>query len=130
MKSRVTLNTDLLNQDDICNINHKTSNHDIEFDLLETNDFAPSGAILILIEIAQNVGYNAVYDILKYCLLNLTSTISEKINQTDYPRKTEMKISINGMKFALSCNFPLSESQQEALVAAAIQKLEELEVNV
>ncbi len=130
MKSRVTLNTDLLTQDDICNINNKTSNYDIEFDLLETNDFAPSGIILILIEIAQNVGYNAIYDILKYSLLNLTTTISEKTNKKGFSIKTKIKISIDKKKFSLSCNFPLSESQQEALVAAAIQKLEELEVNV
>lgn len=130
MKATVTINTDLMNQDDIYTINQNASDNDIEFQLLETNDFAPSELILVLIDIAQNVGYNAIYDIVKYSLLNLTTTISEKTNKKGFSIKTKIKISIDKKKFSLSCNFPLSESQQEALVAAAIQKLEELEVNV
>ena len=129
MRTVVTINTDLLNNEDVRSINQDTKEFEVEFQILETNNFLPSGLILILIEIAQNVGYNAIYDIIKYSLFKVFSAISKKQNKEGIQSKTKISISIDKKNFSLNCNFPLSEEQQEKLINTAIEKLKDLEVN-
>ena len=129
MKTTVTINTDLLNSQDMNNCNQEADGYDVEFQVLETNSFLPSGLILVLIETAQNVGYNALYDLLKYSLFRLLSVISDKTSKIGSEQKTKITISIEKKKFSINCSFPLSESQQEKIIDAAVEKFRELEVN-
>lgn len=129
MKTTVTINTDLLNSQDMNNCNQEADGYDVEFQVLETNSFLPSGLILVLIETAQNVGYNALYDLLKYSLFRLLSVISDKTSKIGSEQKTKITISIDKKKFSINCSFPLSESQQEKIIDAAVEKFRELEVN-
>lgn len=129
MKTTVTINTDLLNSQDMNNCNQEADGYDVEFQVLETNSFLPSGLILVLIETAQNVGYNALYDLLKYSLFKLLSVISDKTSKIGSEQKTKITISIDKKKFSINCSFPLSESQQEKIIDAAVEKFRELEVN-
>ena len=129
MKTIVTVNTDLLDVQDMKRCNKKVNEFDIEFQILETNNFLSSGLILILIEIAQNVGYNAIYDILKYSLFSVISVISDKAHKNDLHSKSKITISINNNTFSLNCNFPLTDSQKEKVIDAAIEKFKEMEVN-
>ncbi len=65
MKCSVFINSDLIDQDDICAFN--THDDEIRFCSAETSGFLPSEVVLILIELARNLGYDAAYDVVKRC---------------------------------------------------------------
>ena len=63
MKCSVFINSDLIDQDDICIFN--VHDDEIHFCSAETSGFLPSVVVLILIELARNLGYDAAYDVVK-----------------------------------------------------------------
>lgn len=87
---------------------------------IEASNFLPPEMILIFIELFQNIGYNAAYDILKYALRKVIILIGRK-----KPDDTELQfeISCNDKKFLLRGNTPLTEQQMDKLVDAAADVL-------
>ena len=63
MKCSVFINSDLIDQDDICIFN--VNDDEIHFCSAETSGFLHSEVVLILIELARNVGYDAAYGVVK-----------------------------------------------------------------
>ena len=63
MKCSVFIKRDLMVEDDICIFN--VNDDEIHFCSAETSGFLPSEVVLILIELARNLGYDAAYDVVK-----------------------------------------------------------------
>lgn len=63
MKCSVFINSDLIDQDDICAFN--THDDEIRFCSAEISGYLPLEVVLILIELARNLGYDAAYDAVK-----------------------------------------------------------------
>ena len=63
MKCSVFINSDLIDQDDICIFN--VHDDKIHFCSAETSGFLPPEVVLIPIELARNLGYDAEYDSVK-----------------------------------------------------------------
>lgn len=63
MKCSVFIDSDLIDQDDICIFN--VHDDEIHFCSAETSGFLPPKVVLIVIELTRNLGYAAAYDAVK-----------------------------------------------------------------
>lgn len=88
------------------------------YSLTNRKGFAlPPEVVMIVIELLQNIGYNAAYDLIKTSILMALSKISVK------PQKKTRVIVINdGKKSEIQLPFEVTEEQKDKLVDAAIEK--------
>lgn len=96
MKCFVRIDSGLIDKEDIVILNEQSK--DIHYDFVEKNNFLPSEAILILVELVQNIGYNAAYDMLKYVLLKVISLL---MNKKESDADIQFEISCNNKRFFL-----------------------------
>lgn len=89
------------------------------FGTTNQKNFLPAETVLIIIEIAQNLGYSAIYDILKFSLLKVVDFVGNKTEN----KETKIEIDCNGKKVSLNCNFVLTKKQKDKFIDAAIKKL-------
>lgn len=68
--------SDLIDQDDICAFN--THDEEIHFLLSRGSSFLPPEVVLILIELARNLGYDAAYDAVKYVISRIILLVVKK----------------------------------------------------
>ena len=119
MKCKVTVDSSSLTVSDMEFLNEGEA--EIRFFRTDANNFLPPGVIFVLIELGQNIGYNAAYDALKYALGKLMAVFTGKKSE----RKSETKIEIacGEERYSISCSFELTEVQKDKLVDAAAKKL-------
>lgn len=118
MKTNIFIDTCELLPDDIEYLNSNSNGKDISFSLINTRKLLPPEFLLILIELAKDIGYSAAYDILKYSLSKIIGIFSKK-----NPKGTKrFEIVCNQNKYSLTCDFPLTQEQQDKLIDAAIKK--------
>lgn len=118
MKCFVTIDSGLINKEDIVTLNAQSK--EIQYDFIEGNSFFPSEVILILIDLVQNIGYSAAYDTLKYILLKVVSLV---VNKRGSNAKLQFEISCNNKRFSLKGKNALTEQQMDKLVDAAVKAL-------
>ena len=123
MNAEIIINTSLFSMDDFAAEAREFSNKGIEVTLVKSSNLLPPEIIPVMIEIAKNVGFDAIYDILKFSLTKLVTLVSGKSKG----RKPRIDVACNGKKYSISCDFELSEEQRDRLVDAAIQKLMDAE---
>lgn len=82
--------------------------------------FLPAEIVLVLIDLAQNIGYSAAYDAIKYVAAKIVLLISKKRKKES---ETRFELTCNGKKFSLKMDCPLTEQQVDKLVDAAAQAL-------
>lgn len=107
-----------LTDSDLNFLNNDNENHVI-FSTTNQKNFLPPEIIMLIVQLAENLGYSAIYDILKYILLQVFDFFENK--STD--KETKMEIDCNGKKVSLICNFPLTKKQKYKLIENTIQKL-------
>lgn len=119
MKCELMIDSSLLTTNDILFLNN--GEQEICFSKTNSNNFLPPETILVLIELGQNIGYNAAYDAMKYALSKLIIVFTKK----GLKEKTETKIEIacGDKRYSVSCNFRLTENQKDKLIDAAVKKL-------
>ena len=76
MKCKVTVDGSTLTVSDVEFLNEGEA--EIRFFRTDANNFLPPEVILVLIELGQNMGYNAAYDALKYALGKLMAVFTGK----------------------------------------------------
>ncbi len=118
MKCFVTIDSGLINKEDIVTLNAQSK--EIQYDFIEGNSFFPSEVILILIDLVQNIGYSAAYDTLKYILLKVVSLV---VNKRGSNANLQFEISCNNKRFSLKGKNALTEQQMDKLVDAAVKAL-------
>lgn len=118
MKCSILIDSKMISKDDVRLLNESTN--EIDFSSTETNSFLPAEVVLVLIELTQNVGYNAAYDIIKYVVTKVILLISKKKQNAN---ETRFELSCNGNKFSLKTDCTLTEQQMDKLVDAAAQAL-------
>lgn len=118
MKCSVLIDSSVIGKEDIDFLNNQ--NTDIHYSSTESNNFLPSEVILVLIDLARNIGYNATYDILKYALLKVVLLLKNK--KADHA-KLQFEISCNGKTFSVKGDTALTEQQMDKLVDAATEAL-------
>ncbi len=84
-------------------------------------NFLPDATILIIIELVQNIGYNAAYDILKYILIKVFDFFESKAKD----KETKFEFNCNGKSVSFKCNFSLTDKQKDDLINVAIKKIAE-----
>lgn len=117
MKCELIIDSSLLTENDMMLLNN--GEEEIRFSKTDTNDFFPPEVILVLIEIGRNIGYNAVYDAVKYALGKLVAVFAGKKRKAE----TKMEIACGDKRYSVSFNFELTEEQKDKLVDAAAKKL-------
>lgn len=118
IKCSVFMDSSLIGNEDVCILNDESS--EIKYSATKSADFLPPEIVLILIELFQNMGYNAAYDTVKYVLRKIVTLVGrKKVDKAEL----QFEISCNGKKFSLSGNTPLTEQQKDRLVNAAVEAL-------
>lgn len=111
----VYVQTDLLEKEEIIELSTK----DISADKIVTMGFSPEALIMILMECGQNIGYNAIYDSLKYIVV----TISNKLNQKEISKKMGRIVIDNGDRHCeIEMDFPISEETFKEISLEAIKR--------
>lgn len=118
MKCSVLIDSPLIGRDEVRLLNESTIG--IHFSSTETNSFLPAEVVLVLIDLAQNIGYSAAYDAIKYAATKIILLISKKKQKKC---ETRFELTCNGKKFSLKIDCPLTEQQVDKLVDTAAQVL-------
>ena len=107
---------DLSKEDIIC-LNKESANRQIEFSKIEALSLIDAGVVMVMVQAIQNIGYSALYDMLKYCLsivVNKATNIRKK--------ETTIELTCNGQTESLTINFELTDSQKDKLIDAVVKK--------
>ncbi len=118
MKCSVFINSDLIDQDDICAFN--AYDDEIHFCLAETSGFLPPEVVLILIELARNLGYDAAYDAVKYVISRIILLVVKK-KPDECP--TRFEVACNDQKFTVKADRSLIDQQMDQLDVASARML-------
>lgn len=118
MKCKFVIDSSLLTADDIGILNDEEK--EISFLKVDSKNFLPAEIVLVLIELGQNIGYSAAYDIIKYAL-NKLMTLFKKRTQED--SKIKIDLAYGEKIYSITCNFDLTEEQKDKLIDAAAKKL-------
>ena len=118
MKCSVLIDSSLIDKEDVRTLNE--SDNDISYSATETSGFLPAEVVLVLIDLAQNIGYSAAYDAIKYVAAKIVLLISKKKKKES---ETRFELACNGKKFSLKMDCPLTEQQVDKLFDAAAQAL-------
>ena len=118
MKCSVLIDSSLIDKEDVRTLNE--SDNDISYSATETSGFLPTEVVLILIDLAQNIGYSAAYDAIKYVAAKIVLLISKKRKKES---ETRFELTCSGKKFSMKMDCPLTEQQVDKLVDAAAQAL-------
>lgn len=86
-------------------------------------------AIIVCIELINQMGTNALYDMLKYALLSVTDTMHKY--KYEYKHDYEVKVTVVTVenkeeRFQISINENLTDGQKDKLIDAAIKKFLDL----
>lgn len=91
------------------------------FEEIPCNTLIPHDMIIVLIEISNNIGMAALYDILKYSFSYLFSFIQNKL--LPKKEKTVFKIKKDSKEFDCILSFDLNEEQKQEIVDAVVEEL-------
>lgn len=98
--------------------------HNVIFNPLDTNNFLPPEMIMVIVDIAQNIGYNAAYDLLKFIISKIIYMVKIIIKgNKECNNQNTIRIISDGKEYTMSFNFDLTDSQKDKLIDAAIKKL-------
>ncbi len=116
MNLKITIMGDCITDDDIIKLNEISS--DCYYSKILHRGLAlPPEIVMIVIELLQNIGYSAAYDLIKVSVLSIVSKISNSL------KKEIRVIVINGDKRSeIILPFDVTEEQKNKLVDAAIEK--------
>ena len=118
MNGVVIIDSCLLDKEDMSILNAQSEN--IRYSLVKSSGFISSEVILVLVDLARNIGYNAAYDILKNTILKIYTLVKSKKKPSP---NLQFEISCNGSVFSLRGNKELSDAQMDKLVDAAVKVL-------
>lgn len=93
--------------------------HGIVFGSLDEDSFLPEEIVFVIIQIAQNIGYNAIYDSLKFVVSKVINLTESKIKNND----TKIEFQYNDNKASFSCNFTLAQEQKNEIIEAILEKM-------
>ena len=116
MKGIISLSSSLIDADEFSNFQYD----DIHLSVVQSNNFLPADIVLILMNLVENVGYNAAYDIIKQCVSQVYSIISHKKHK---PASFHLKLSYNGNEISCDINTSLTDDQRDKLIDAVAQKI-------
>lgn len=123
MKSKVWIDSSIFTGEDIYSLNSEKRNTKIEFEQIKVLHYhSDSFLIMLLIQLGQNIGFNAAYDLLKYIFNQLFLLLSKK-PQSITEHVTRINVVLGEKTYSISCNFPLTQKQKDKLIDAAIKKL-------
>ena len=120
MKLKITIISSSITEEDINELNNLNS--DCQYTKTTRKGFAISPEIImIVIELLQNIGYNAAYDIIKTSILSILSIISTKLPITQ-KKETRIIVIKGEQKSEIQLSFEATEEQKNKLVDAAIEQ--------
>lgn len=120
MKYQVLLSTSYLTMEEVQQMNMEKD--EIEFSLVQTDNFLPSPVVLILVKLGESLALSAAYDVLK----DILNKVLEKLSLKKIPKSSTIEMVCGDKKISISANFPISEQQKEKLIDAAIEKFREI----
>ena len=86
----------------------------------EISVFLPPEVVLILIELARNLGYDAAYDAVKYVIFRIILLVVKK-KPDECP--TRFEVACNDQKFTVKADRLLTDQQMDQLVEASARML-------
>lgn len=116
VKIKATIISNSVTEKDIDDLNSQSL--DCQYSLTKHRGFAmPPEVVMIVIELLQNVGYNATYDLIKTSVLSIVSKISSASK-----KETRVVVIKGNQKSEIRLSFDVTEEQMDKLVDAAIEQ--------
>lgn len=94
--------------------------YNIIFNSLDMDNFLSPEMTMVIIDIAQNIGYDAAYDLLKFIFLKIIY-IAKNVFKGN--KQNTIRIILAEKEYTISSDFDLTESQKDKLIDAAIKKM-------
>lgn len=91
--------------------------HEIELKTMNTISLIGTEMVTVIIQLMQNIGYSAAYDVIKFSLVAIINKVI-KVKK----KRTTIEITCNGKTEAISVDFELSENQKDKLIDAVVMK--------
>lgn len=102
------------------NLRKEFEEHKIELKNMSTISLVGTEIVTVIIQLMQNIGYNAAYDMIKFSLIAIIKKV------TSFKKKrTTIEITCNGKTESISVDFELSENQKNKLIDAVVMKFTE-----
>lgn len=116
MNLKISIISNYITERNICELNELSA--ECQYAKIAHKDFSFSPeTVMLIIELIQNIGYNAAYDLIKSAILLIISKIPTS------PTKDTKIILINGeQKSEIYLSFEATEEQKDRLIDAAIEK--------
>lgn len=112
----VCIQTDIFEKEEIKALSTK----DISVEKILTMSFSPESFIMILMECGRNIGYNVIYDSLKYIVF----TISNKLNEKKMSKKSgRIEINNGDRHCVFEMDFPISEESFKEISLEALKRI-------
>lgn len=120
MKCCVLIDSGLIGEDEVIELNRNSQSLDIHYSSMESSNFLPPEVVIVLIEFIKNIGYSSSYDILKHLLSKIISLVISKCEDNTQFR---FEIACNDKKISLQGNITLTEQQIDKLINTATETL-------
>lgn len=116
MKIKMTIMSASFTENDIDALNAESS--DCLYSLTNHKGFAISPeVVMIVVELLQNVGYNATYDLIKTAIQLIISKLPRNSK-----KETRVVVIKDNQRSEIRLSFETTEEQKDKLVDAAIEK--------
>lgn len=100
-----------LDSDDIEALNRNAEEYGINYDLFIEHGLVDPGLIHVIIELAQNVGYSAVYDLVRYGVLKLLTCFKDKGKES-----YTLKVTCENKSTTIQCTRALTREQEDKII--------------
>lgn len=117
MKAKILVSSTLITQKEISELNNQIE--ECEFAILRSLGYSPISpeVVMVIIELLQNMGYNATYDLLKISISSIISKLH--LNKR---HETRIVVLVDGIKSEIRLNLDISEEQKDKLIDATIER--------
>lgn len=120
-KVDIILSSSFITEDDCTFLNYKVNNENVAFVYINTNNLNSSYVIMLIIDISINIISNTIYEAIKYAFRQLLLLIHKKEEVVN--KNITIKTSCNGKTFSFSCNFPITQEQEEKMLNIFMDKI-------
>ena len=132
MKNNVYINAPMLASKDLDEIFRSKYSDNTDFDFVLEHGLLPPDMIVCVFLLAQSIGYDAAYDLIKFLVLNIWKAVTGKNNSnTDNETKIQINLSdknesekvTNHKTITVSVSYKMDSDERQNVIDMALKSL-------
>lgn len=132
MDNNVYINAPMLDSDDLNEIFNSEYIQNTEFELFLEHGLLPPGTISCVFLLAQNIGYDVAYDLIKYVVLNIWKAVTcknsinkddETIIKIDFAEKNGSKRVTKNKTVTITTSYKMNPDERQNVIDTALKNL-------